>query len=112
MPRYEKVNLKELKHSDQIAVMGNVADLLNIPEGQFLLEFIGCIDDTYYHHGIFDRTNMAVFDFYGENKANARPQRRDLIEFFARHSTLYRVNYEDGEQCLSVSERWQRRKLQ
>ena len=104
MPRYEEVELNDLKHGDQIAVMGRAADLLNTQEGRLLLQFMGCINKIYYHHGIFDKTKMEVIDFYGENKANAIPRTRGFIEFFAGHTTLYRVKYMEGEQCLPVSE--------
>ena len=97
--RYEIVKLQELKHGDQIAVMGNVADL-----SPLLSPFTVLIGDTYYHHGIFDKENIRVIDFYGESKANARPQKRDFTEFFAGHTTLYRVVYESGDQCLPVSQ--------
>ena len=58
--RYEEVEIQQLKHGDQIAVMGNVADLSSL-----LLTFMGFIDYTDNHHGIFDEKG-AVIDFYGE----------------------------------------------
>ena len=97
--RYEKVKLRDLKHGDQIAVMGNVADL-----DSRLRPLVTLIGETYYHHGIYDAHNMAVFHFTGENKANAKPQKSDFTVFFAGHKELYRVVYEDNEECLPVQE--------
>ena len=45
--RYEEVEIQQLKHGDQIAVMGKVADLSSL-----LLTFMGFIDYTDNHHGI------------------------------------------------------------
>ena len=61
--------MQQLKHGDQIAVMGNVADLSSL-----LLTFMGFTDYTHNHHGIFDEKG-AVIDFYGESKENAKPQK-------------------------------------
>ena len=103
--RYEEVQLKDLKTGDQIAVSGNVRDLHPL-----LVLFTIHTENIYFHHGIFDKENLAVYDVSGDNKANARPQRRDFTEFFAGHSKLYRVVYEEGEQCLPVDEVMQRAK--
>ena len=97
--RYEKVKLGDLKHGDQIAVMGNVADLDPV-----LSSLVTLIGRTYYHHGIYDAHNMAVFHFTGENKTNAKPQKSDFTVFFAGHKELYRVVYEGNEKCLPVQE--------
>ena len=97
--RYEKVKLGDLKHGDQIAVMGNVADL-----NPLLSPLMTHTGQTYYHHGIYDAHNMAVIHFTGENKANAKPQKSDFTAFFAGHKQLYRVVYEDNEECLPVQE--------
>jgi len=97
--RCVKVKLGDLKHGDQIAVMGNVANL-----SQLLRPLMTLIGQTYYHHGIYDKENMAVYHFTGVDKANAKPQKSDFTDFFAGHTQLYRVEYEDNEQCLPVHE--------
>jgi len=97
--RYEEVKMRDLKHGDQIAVMGNVADLS--PLLTPLMEHTG---ETYYHHGIYDANNMEVIHFTGESKADAKPKRSDFPEFFAGHKQLYLVVYEDHEECLPVQE--------
>lgn len=97
--RYEEVQLKDLNTGDQIAICGNVADLHPL-----LVPFTMHTDNVYFHHGIFDKENLAVYDVSGESKANARPQRRDFTQFYAGHTKLYRVVYEYGEQCLPVDE--------
>ena len=93
--RYEKVNLGDLETGDQIAISGNMKNLHPL-----LVPLTLHTDSVYFHHGIFDKENLAVYDFYGDNKENARPQKRDFTAFFAGHSQLYRVVYEDGEHCL------------
>ena len=103
--RYEEVKLGDLETGDQIAVSGNVKDLHPL-----LVPFTMHTENTYFHHGIFDKENLAVYDVSGDNKANARPQRRDFTEFFAGHSKLYRVVYEHGEQCLPVDKVMKRAK--
>ena len=103
--RYEEVKLGDLETGDQIAISGNVKDLHPL-----LVPFTMHTENTYFHHGIFDKENLAVYDVSGDNKANARPQRRDFTEFFAGHSKLYRVVYEHGEQCLPVDEVMKRAK--
>jgi len=102
MVKIEEVKLKDLNNGDQIAVMGNVVDL-----SPWLLPFTVHTNHTYLHHGIFDKENFAVIDFHGNNKANARPKRRDFTEFFAGHTKLYRLVYEEGEKCLPVDETMQ-----
>ena len=97
--RCVKVKLRDLKHGDQIAVMGNVANL-----SPLLRPLMTLIGQTYYHHGIYDKENMAVYHFTGVDKANAKPQKSDFTDFFAGHTQLYRVEYEDNEQCLPVDE--------
>lgn len=97
--RYDEVQLKDLNTGDQIAVCGNVADLHPL-----LVPLTMHTDNIYFHHGIFDKENLAVYDFSGESKANARPQRRDFTQFYAGHTKLYRVVYQYGEQCLPVDE--------
>ena len=97
--RYVKVKLGDLKHGDQIAVMGNVANL-----SPLLRPLMTLIRQTYYHHGIYDAENMAVYHFTGADKANAKPQKSDFTDFFAGHTQLYRVEYEDNEECLPVHE--------
>ena len=119
MGKIEEVKLKGLNNGDQIAVMGNVIDL-----NPLLLPFTVRTNHTYLHHGIFDKenftiacesgrsaerrlysqANLTVIEFHGDTKANARPKRRDFTEFFAGHTKLYRVVYEDGEKCLPVDE--------
>lgn len=103
--RYEEVKMGDLKTADQIAVCGNVRDL-----NPLLVPLAMLTDDKYFHHGIFDRENLAVYDFYGDSKENARPQRRDFTEFFKGHEILFRVVYEDGEQCLPADEVMKRAK--
>ena len=95
--RYVKVKQGDLKHGDQIAVMGNVANLSQLLRPLRLL-----IGETYYHHGIYDKENTAVYHFTGVDKADAKPQKSDFTDFFAGHTQLYRVEYEDNEHCLPV----------
>ena len=96
--RYKEVQeMNDLKTGDQIAISGDVKDLHSL-----LVPFTIHTNNIYFHHGIFDRENLAVYDFSGDSKANARPQRRDIKEFMQGHLKLYRVVYEDGEQCLPV----------
>ena len=97
--RYEEVKLRDLEHGDQIAVLGNVADL-----NPWLIPLMTHTGQTYYHHGIYDAKNMAVYHFTGDDKANAKPQKSDFTVFFAGHKQLYRVVYEDNEKCLPVHE--------
>ena len=98
--RYEEVQeMRHLETGDQIAISGDVKDL-----HPFLVPFTMHTDNIYFHHGIFDKENLVVYDVSGDSKENARPQRRDFKDFYAGHSKLYRVVYEDGEQCLPVDE--------
>ena len=94
MPRIESVQLGDLKTGDQIAVMGQVADL-----HPSLLPLMDHTDGKYFHHGIFDKEKLEVIDFHGDNKANAKPKRRPILEFMAGRTQLYRVVYEN---CLPV----------
>ena len=102
---YESVELRHLENGDQIAVMGNVADL-----SQALRLLLTCTGtgQYYYHHGIYDKNNTAVIHFTGDNKADAKPQKSDFTKFFAGHKQLYRVVYKDNEGCLPVDEVMQR----
>lgn len=93
--RCEKVKQGDLKLADQIAVMGNVADL-----DPLLRSLTAHIGETYFHHGIYDTNNVVVYHFTGDNKASAKPKKSDFTEFFAGHIQLYRVVYEDNEECL------------
>ena len=104
--RCEKVKQGDLKLADQIAVMGNVADLS--PSLRSLTAHVG---ETYFHHGIYDTKNIAVYHFRGADKASAIPQKSDFTEFFAGHSQLYRVVYEDNEKCLPDHEVMERAEL-
>lgn len=97
--RYEEVKMRDLKHGDEIAFMGNLADL-----SPLLTQVMGHTDQTYYHHGIYDAKNMEVIHFTGENKADAKPQRSDFTDFFGGHQHLYRVVYDNQEECLPVQE--------
>ena len=93
MPRYEPALLSDLNIGDQIAVMGNVVDL-----NPSLLQFMRHTNGTYFHHGILDKENK-VIDFHGHKKFSAKPKRRDISEFLAGRSLLYRVIQ---EKCLPV----------
>ena len=97
--RCEKVKQGDLKLADQIAVMGNVADL-----DPSLLRLTAHIGETYFHHGIYDPNNVVVYHFTGDNKANAKPKKSDFTEFFAGKTQLYRVVYDDNEECLPDDE--------
>lgn len=94
MPRIEIVQLGDLKTGDQIAVMGQVADL-----HPSLLPLMDHTDGIYFHHGIFDKEKLEVIDFHGDTKANAKPKRRPILEFVAGRPQLYRVVHEN---CLPV----------
>ena len=84
--RYEKVKMKDLKNGDQIAVLGNVADL-----SRWLRPLMAFTGETCYHHGIYDADNKEVFHFTGDSKADTKPQKSDFTEFFAGHyAQLYR----------------------
>ena len=96
---YETVKLLDLKSADQIAVSGNVKDLSPI-----LVPFTIHTDSIYFHHGIFDKETLAVYDVSGDSKENARPRKRDFTEFYSGHTQLYRVVYDHGEQCLPADE--------
>ena len=96
MSRIEIVQLGDLKTGDQIAVMGQVADL-----HPSLLPLMDHTDGIYFHHGIFDMEKLEVIDFHGDNKDNAKPKRRPILEFMAGRTQLYRVVYEN---CLPVKE--------
>lgn len=103
----EKVKQGDLKLADQIAVMGNVADL-----DPLLLQLTAHVGETYFHHGIYDSKNIAVYHFTGADKASAIPQKSDFTEFFAGHTQLYRVVYEDhDEKCLPDHEVMERAEL-
>ena len=94
MPKVEEVQLGDLKTGDQIAVMGQVADL-----HPSLLPFMDHTNGVYFHHGIFDKEKLEVIDFHGDTKANAKPKRRPILEFVAGRPQLYRVVHEN---CLPV----------
>ena len=94
MPRIEIVQLADLKTGDQIAVMGQVADL-----HPSLLPFMDHTNGIYFHHDIFDKENLEVIDFHGDTKANAKPKRRPILEFVAGRPQLFRVVHEN---CLPV----------
>ena len=102
--RLEEVQLGDLKDGDQIAVRGNVEDL-----SSWLLPFTAHTGGSYLHHGIFVKENLSVIEFHGENKADARPKIRPILQFCYGHHKLYRVRYKDGE-CFSVEETMRRAK--
>ena len=86
--RIEKVKLKDLECGDQIAIMGDVAEL------KPALKALMCIvegSDKYFHHGIYDEKEKDVIELHGETKENAVPKRRPLLEFYAGREQLYRV---------------------
>lgn len=97
--RYEEVQMRDLKHGDQIAVRGNVADLHPL-----LGSLVMIVGEHYYHHGIYDAHNMEVIHLTGDSKADAKPIKNDFTKFYAGHNQLFRVVYEDDEQCFSVEE--------
>ena len=94
MPVIEVVQLSDLNTGDQVAVMGQVEDL-----HPSLRPFMDHTNGVYFHHGIFDRETLEVIDFHGDNKANAKPKRRPILEFVAGRPHLYRVIHEE---CLPV----------
>lgn len=87
---FEEVELNDLNTGDQIAVTGNLASL-----SPFLLTLMPHSNGVYFHHGIFDRENLAVIDLHGENKEDAKPNRRPFLSFFKGHDKLYRVIHEE-----------------
>lgn len=97
--RYEEVKQRDLKNGDQIAVMGNVADL-----NPWLKELRLIVGVYYFHHGIYDKSNTAVIHFTGNSKADAKPIKSDFTDFYAGHDKLFRVVYEHGEQCFADEE--------
>ena len=94
MSEPEPVHLNDLETGDQIAVMGQVADL-----HESLLPLMDHTNGTYFHHGIFDRENLQVIEFHGDDKANAKPKRRPILEFMAGSTKVYRVVHKS---CLPV----------
>ena len=55
------------------------------------------------HHGIFNKEELCTYELQGDTKKEARPKKRDFTEFYAGHTALYRVEYDEGE-CLPVDE--------
>lgn len=101
MVHIEKVNLKDLEYGDQIAIMGDVAEL------NPALRALMCIvegSDKYFHHGIYDKEEMEVIELHGETKQNAVPKRRPFLQFCAGREQLYRVVHEE---CLPVNKTMQ-----
>lgn len=99
---FEEVELNDLNTGDQIAVTGNLASL-----SPFLLKLMPHSNGVYFHHGIFDRENLAVIDLHGENKEDAKPNRRPFLSFFKGHDKLYRVIHEETlsvEQTMMMAE--------
>lgn len=96
--RIEKVSLRDVKTGDQIAVKGNIANL-----HPSLAAVTAIVGETYLHHGIYDKETATVIEFHGDNKENAVPKKRDFTEFYAGHTALYRVVYEEKE-CFTVEE--------
>ena len=94
MAKVEVVQLSDLKTGDQIAVMGNVADIHSS-----LRPWMQHTGGTYFHHGVFDKEALEVIDFHGDSKADAKPKRRPILEFVAGRPQLYRVIHEE---CLPV----------
>ena len=92
--KIEEVELKDLKHGDQIAVMGDVAEI-----HWALPRFMSRANGKYFHHGIFDKENLEVIEFQGNDKASARPKRRPILQFIYNRYPLYRVVQ---EKCLPV----------
>ena len=79
MAKIEKVELNDLKTGDQIAVVGDVADL-----NEALAAFTCIIDggNNYFHHAIYDEENKTVIELHGDTKDNAVPKRRPFLQFF------------------------------
>lgn len=92
--KIEEVELKDLKHGDQIAVMGDVAEI-----HWALPRFMSRANGKYFHHGIFDKENLEVIELQGDDKASARPKRRPILQFTYKRYPLYRVVH---EKCLPV----------
>lgn len=98
MVHIEEVELHHLEHGDQIAIMGDVAELNpTLKNLMFIIEG----SDTYFHHGIYDKEKMEVIELQGETKQNAVPKRRTIRQFLAGRTQLYRVVH---EKCLPVEE--------
>lgn len=97
--RYEEVQMRDLKRGDQIAVQGNVFDL-----HPMLAPLVIIVGEHYYHHGIYDARSMEVIHFTGNNKADAKPKKEDFAKFYRGHKKLFRVVYEDDEQCFPAEE--------
>lgn len=99
---FEEVELNDLNTGDQIAVTGNLAAL-----SPFLSTLMPHSNDVYFHHGIFDKENLAVIDLYGESKRDAKPNRRPFLSFFRGDDKLYRVIHEETlsvEQTMMMAE--------
>ena len=96
--KIEEVKLGDLKTGDQIAVKGNVENL-----SPCLILVTAHSNGTYLHHGIFNKEELCTYELQGDTKKEARPKKRDFTEFYAGHTALYRVEYDEGE-CLPVDE--------
>ena len=92
--KIEIVELRDLKHGDQIAVMGDIDEIHTA-----LRPFMTHAKGKYFHHGIYDKETLEVIEFHGDNKASARPKRRPLLQFTCARYPLYRVVH---EKCLPV----------
>lgn len=96
--KIEVVKLGDLKTGDQIAVKGDVKNLSPC------LTFVTAHSNgTYLHHGIFNKEELCVYELQGDTKKDAIPKKRDFTEFYAGHSVLCRVEYDEGE-CFTVDE--------
>lgn len=94
MFRLDQVSVHDLNTGDQIAVERHCSDL-----SLLLCSALGGTDGKYFHHGIYDRENLEVIEFHGEDKQNARVQRRHIKDFLFEGLQLYRVVHKN---CLPI----------
>ena len=95
---YKLVEVEDngISEGDQIAVKRLYKDLH--PAMAFLYPAVSPESDSYFHHGVYlDEKDKKVAHFYGENKANAKPQSCGILRFIngAVQGKLYRVDYDN-----------------
>eukprot|EP00112_Aurelia_sp_Birch-Aquarium-sp1_P026544 Seg9474.1 transcript_id=Seg9474.1/GoldUCD/mRNA.D3Y31 product="Phospholipid-metabolizing enzyme A-C1" protein_id=Seg9474.1/GoldUCD/D3Y31 len=104
----EPVTLGDLNHGDHIAVKRKFEELVPAFAADLVTPFV-TEDGCYCHHGIFINDHidkLAVIDFSGQTKTDAKPRLRQIMEFLSGCSDgdLFRVVYEDPSEYFSVDE--------
>lgn len=104
----EPVTLGDLNHGDHIAVKRKFEELVPAFAADLVTPFV-TEDGCYCHHGIFINDHidkLAVIDFSGQTKTDAKPRLRQIMEFVSGCSDrdLFRVVNEDPREYLSVDE--------